>query len=298
MSTLIQYPAGLSGEYVMPDSVRWIEPNAFHLCMDLSAITIPAGAQFKGLFSENPFLECTSLASISVAEGNPQMKSVDGILFSSNGKTLLTYPACKRGDVYTIPAGVESVLNGAFAFAFDLEQIEVDPRCTSFKSVDGALFIREGSVSPEASYETLLVVPSGRISFTVPDRTYVASFCFTGDRLTELTFGSDTCVFSDTVYDCSSLQKITMKSDTSFTQLFMLGDTPCIVLNYGELTIQIVCPEGYDLPDAATDNVHLVYYHPAPPAKNTLITAALIGLALIAISAILISALLSRRKTE
>lgn len=75
-------------------------------------------------------------------------------------------------------------------------------------------------------------------------------------------------------------------------------EVPFIVLNYGKLTIQIVCPEGYEIPDAATDNVKLVYYHPSPPTKNTMITAVLISLALLAMSTIVISAFLSRRKTE
>ena len=41
----------------------------------------------------NPFTGCTALESIEVAEDNPSMKSIDGVLFSKDGTRLYCYRA-------------------------------------------------------------------------------------------------------------------------------------------------------------------------------------------------------------
>ena len=75
----------------------------------------------------NPFMGCTALESIEVEEGNPGLKSVDGVLFSQDGKGyfpyltnsyygtgLCCYPAGARRESYTIPDGVEWISSEAF----------------------------------------------------------------------------------------------------------------------------------------------------------------------------------------
>ena len=78
-------------------------------------------------FHMNPFMGCTALESIEVEEGNPGLKSVDGVLFSQDGKGyfpyltnsyygtgLCCYPAGARRESYTIPDGVEWISSEAF----------------------------------------------------------------------------------------------------------------------------------------------------------------------------------------
>ena len=75
----------------------------------------------------NPFNGCTALESIVVDEDNPGLKSVDGVLFSQDGKGyfpyltnsyygtgLCCYPAGARRESYTIPDGVEWISSEAF----------------------------------------------------------------------------------------------------------------------------------------------------------------------------------------
>ncbi|MBR6417464.1 MAG: leucine-rich repeat protein, partial [Bacteroidales bacterium] len=75
----------------------------------------------------NPFRGCTALESIEVDEENPSLKSVDGVLFSQDGRGyyyyqtnsyygtgLYCYPAGARRESYTIPNGVEWIGSGAF----------------------------------------------------------------------------------------------------------------------------------------------------------------------------------------
>ena len=49
-----------------------------------------------------------------VSEENNIYKSVDGVIFSKNGKELVRYPSGRINRTYTIPEGVETIKKGAF----------------------------------------------------------------------------------------------------------------------------------------------------------------------------------------
>ncbi|HEY5570246.1 MAG TPA: leucine-rich repeat domain-containing protein, partial [Bacteroidales bacterium] len=101
---------------VIPINVIWNEPDAFSGCTGLSSITMPDESQ--GI-SEGyaPFFyifkECVGLKEIHVYPTNQKYSSVDGILFSKDGKTLIAYPMGRSGG-YTIPEGVTSIYRNAF----------------------------------------------------------------------------------------------------------------------------------------------------------------------------------------
>jgi hypothetical protein len=59
------------------------------------------------------FISSTGLMAINVGAGNTDYSSVDGVLFSKDGKTLLGYPGGRTGG-YTVPVGVTSIGNYAF----------------------------------------------------------------------------------------------------------------------------------------------------------------------------------------
>lgn len=65
-------------------------------------------------YSKYSFCGCYGTERFVVEAGNPAMKTVDGVLFSADGKTLLRYPPMKAGDHYDVPAGVEII--GDYAF--------------------------------------------------------------------------------------------------------------------------------------------------------------------------------------
>ncbi len=76
----------------------------------LTQVTIPAGMELVGAGS---FAYCENLKSIAVAPGNEHYKSIDGVLFTADGKKLVAFPQA-RGDKYDIPAGVEIIGDEAF----------------------------------------------------------------------------------------------------------------------------------------------------------------------------------------
>lgn len=47
--------------------------------------------------------------------GDPRFTTIDGVLFSKDGKELLKYPCGRTSRVYIIPGTVEKIGRGAFA---------------------------------------------------------------------------------------------------------------------------------------------------------------------------------------
>ncbi len=129
----------------IPNEVTEIEDNAFTNCVRLSSVAFGVDSNLKtvgsGAFSycsslkrfELPasvtsidgsaFLGDTSLTAITVQAGNTSFASVDGVLFNYTKSAIVAYPAGLRGT-YTIPAGVTSIGNCAFAYT-RLTQIEL-----------------------------------------------------------------------------------------------------------------------------------------------------------------------------
>lgn len=59
-------------------------------------------------------INCENLKHIQVDKQNKYLKSVDGVLFSKDGKNLYLYPSKKQGEAFEIPKRVEHILLGAF----------------------------------------------------------------------------------------------------------------------------------------------------------------------------------------
>ncbi len=91
----------------------------FSGCTSLKTITIPATVT---TIDGNPIVNNKSMTAINVAEGNSVYKSIDGVLFSINGKWLLAYPGGK-GVNYTVPEGTEVISNDAFNTCRTLEKV-------------------------------------------------------------------------------------------------------------------------------------------------------------------------------
>lgn len=96
----------------IPNSVKTIERHAFYLCTALTSVEIPAGTTNIELLA---FEDCESLTAINVSSGNTVYKSINGILFSKNGKTIHLCPLAKPNmQNYQIPNGVEIIDEYAF----------------------------------------------------------------------------------------------------------------------------------------------------------------------------------------
>jgi hypothetical protein len=95
----------------IPNSVTSIGNSAFSGCSSLTSIAIPSSITAIG---NSAFGGCTSLTSITVDDANTAYRSVYGVLFTRDSKTIVCYPAGMTYTSYIIPNSVTSIVAGAF----------------------------------------------------------------------------------------------------------------------------------------------------------------------------------------
>ncbi|MBQ2555953.1 MAG: leucine-rich repeat protein [Thermoguttaceae bacterium] len=106
----------------LPKTLEKIGGEAFLDCAMLKSILIPEGVKS---IAGDAFHRCYSMTEINVAEGNSKFKSVDGVLFSKDGRTLVKYPIAKGQKSYAVPDGVTTVGKSAFWHCDALEFVSL-----------------------------------------------------------------------------------------------------------------------------------------------------------------------------
>ncbi|MBQ8284952.1 MAG: leucine-rich repeat domain-containing protein [Thermoguttaceae bacterium] len=89
---------------VFPSSLEEVGVEAFEGCSALTQLVLPSNVREIDF---GAFARCAALAKIDVAPENPRFRSVDGVLFDAETKTLLAFPAGNDATVYVVPDGVE-----------------------------------------------------------------------------------------------------------------------------------------------------------------------------------------------
>ena len=77
-------------ELTLLNSLTELGAHAFANCANLTTVTLPDGITKIG---SGPFAECKGLTEILLTKENPHFQSIDGILFTADGKTLIQFPA-------------------------------------------------------------------------------------------------------------------------------------------------------------------------------------------------------------
>jgi len=130
-TTLIQYPAGKTGSYTIPDKVTSIMGGAFSSCSGLTGITI--GTNSASIYNNNSFMGCSRLTSITVNPLNPTYSSTNGVLFNKSQTILIMCPTGKTGS-YTIPSGVTNIGPSAFGYCASLAGVTIPDSVTTIAS--------------------------------------------------------------------------------------------------------------------------------------------------------------------
>ena len=222
----------------LSNHVTSISPYAFY-GSGLTSIYVPASVATIGT---KAFGNCTHLTGISVDGGNSAYKSESGVLFNKTGSELICYPAGKTGTDYTIPAGVTTIAEEAFAYNTHLTTIPTSSvttvgnnafkGCTHLSSValTGVATIGETVFSGCTSLATLnitgdgsLIIPNNYFynnttlqTISLVDVVSIGSSAFRGcSHLTSLTINGTTTIGQQAFNQCTSLSTISLAGVTT-----------------------------------------------------------------------------------
>ena len=245
-----------SGEVTLDNSVTRLNYVGFY--SNASAITIPATTLSINI---QPFFG-PNLETITVSTTNPNYKSVDGVLYSKNGNTLILYPINKAGENFTVPSGVveissyafgclknlkhlvlpNSVSNAAYMSNINgcgdnsLESYDVASENNYYSSVDGVLFNKSKSIQisypvskPDANYSMLNSVTEIR-SQAFSNAKYLRSMTLS-DHLQKIG-----------TYSFSGLNLATLNLPPSLTTIDSLGldSTKSVTLDSGNTSFSLL----------------------------------------------------------
>ncbi len=115
-------------EVVVEEGVTEIFDTAFCYAENLVTVSIPSTLTY---ISGWAFYVNYALEEINVAEANTAYKSIDGILFTEDEKTLVAYPANKACEEYTIPASVTTIGEMAFTQCVAVDKVIVPDTVTT-----------------------------------------------------------------------------------------------------------------------------------------------------------------------
>ena len=292
-TTLIAYPAQKIGNsYSIPAGVVRIENFAFYDAnsltsitisasvtsignnafanTSLTSITIPAGVTNIGVTA----LPATTLTTITVASGNANYSSVAGVLFNKLATTLIAYPAQRSGVSYSIPAGVTSIGNSAFAYSALISSITIPTSVTSigdrafaFSTLKGITIPAGVTIIGEAAFfyaESLATVSfaNGSSLETIGQNAFDSAIALTDIVLP----AGITTVGNAAFIGATSLTRITIPSgvtsigdnafadSTALQSILFLGNAPTV----GDAAFENVSPEVKAYVRSGAENFEVV----------------------------------------
>jgi hypothetical protein len=186
------------------DSVAMIGISAFQSTA-LTSINIPQGV---AIIHDNAFGACDALTAINVEPDNSLYYSVDGVLFRKHADILLHYPANKPATSYTIPNGVTSIENNAFAGCSNLTSVIIP---------DGVTEIGDYAFAGCAALT----------SVTIPNSvTDIGMGAFSNTGLTSVTIPNGmTSIKSHTFQDAAALASVTIPSSVEHVGPYSFAGT-------------------------------------------------------------------------
>ena len=140
----------------LPESLEYLGAGAFKNCLSLTSLDIDEECQIEA-FNEEVFAGCSSLKEIFIPKfikaihstsfddmhsleqfvsqsENKVYETIEGVLFTNKGQTLLRYPEGKKDIVYRIPDRVKSLKMDSFKNNTYIEEIGFmyDPHLVSY----------------------------------------------------------------------------------------------------------------------------------------------------------------------
>ena len=208
----------------IPDSVTVIGNYAFYGCSGLTSVTIGNGVTTIG---ESAFSGCSGLTSIEIPDsvtviGNSAFYGCSGLtsITIGNGVTTIgenAFYGCSGLTAATIPSSVVSIGINPFIGCTQLTNIAVADENTAYKSIDGNLYSKDGTVL------VTYAIGKSDTNFTIPDSvTTIGNSAFSGcSGLTSIEIpDSVTVIGNSAFYGCSGLTSVTIGNGVTTIGMF------------------------------------------------------------------------------
>ncbi|MBR6581776.1 MAG: leucine-rich repeat protein [Ruminococcus sp.] len=221
-------------------AVTEIGGQAF-LQSNIKKLTIPASV--TSIAEENPFCPMLFLEEIIVDEANENYIVADGVLYTKDMKTLVSYPVKKKGASFTIPDSIETIGIAAI-YGTELEEIIIPDSVTSIKR-----HCFNGN-------ENLKKID---MSNTVIEQ--ISPMCFADCiNLTEVIFSeSTTYIEVGGFMNCEKLENITLPSKLEYIgQNAFLGTSVKKIIIPDTVTNIGYCAFGYDKDEKPMKGVTII----------------------------------------
>ena len=226
---LITVPTSMTGEFVIPNTVRFIHSDAFRSCSSLTSVTIPSSVTSIGDYA---FTYCSRLTSVTIPSS---VTSIGDRAFCwCSGLTSVTIPSsvtsigisafegCSSLTSVTIPSSVTSIGSYAFYNCSSLTSVTIPEGVTSIGhqafSRCSNLWKDENGVQYESAAKVVLIaVPTSMTGeFVIPNTVrfiHSDAFCWCSG-LTSVTIPSSvTAIENSTFYGCSGLTSVDFKGE-------------------------------------------------------------------------------------
>ena len=228
--TLVQYAIGKADtQFTIPDGVVSIWQYAFDGSENLTSITISSSVtRVSGIKG------CYNLSNILAEGDDAAYKSVDGVLYSKSGTTLVQYPMgkkdtqftvsddvtyigaaafndCKNLTSITIGKTVNDIGSGAFSGCANLQNFKVADNNGYYTSIDGNLYTKSWGRYKLVQY----ALGKTNTEFAVPSNvTGIYSGAFNGcGNLTTVKMGDSVDTIEGYAFNgCKNLVSVTFSS--------------------------------------------------------------------------------------
>lgn len=177
-------------DITLPSGLKKIGANAFFGCAALLELELPASlTEFVNIGSNS---QMPSLKSFKVAADNPKFSTINGALYSKDGKTLLRHPEGHPDSLNVVlPSGLERIAESAFEGGVRVKRIVIPSTVTE---IGHSAFARTGIKS-----------------LRLPDKLKeLAPYLFYNTKhLQELHIGSQLKIVGTSAFDlCPALKRV------------------------------------------------------------------------------------------
>ena len=131
----------------LPPHLQWLGDLVFQGDIKLNEITLPESLVRIGM---NPFDRCSSLEAIILSGDNIYYSSENGVLYDLKAKALISYPAAKSDNDYTIPNWINKIAGAAFSENIYINELSIPENVTEITGNPfcGCISLKNIDISP------------------------------------------------------------------------------------------------------------------------------------------------------